>query len=74
MPVVNVSIIDVLSDFVFDLLRMNLNIASLGLHIHIILDCQQHEDMDVDLDRDFLIGLREVRVFTDKEILDEHKV
>ena len=32
-----------------------------------------HNDMDVDMDRTFLIGLRDVKPLADKEHLDEHK-
>ena len=38
-----------------------------------ITDCCDHEDMDVDLDREFLLGLRELKVLTDKENLDDHR-
>ncbi|XP_041354579.1 acidic fibroblast growth factor intracellular-binding protein-like [Gigantopelta aegis] len=37
------------------------------------VECKSHEDMDVDLDRDFLLQLRELKVLMDKEYLDEHK-
>lgn len=36
-------------------------------------DCRDHEDMDVDLDREFLLGLRELKFLTDKDHLDEHR-
>lgn len=30
-------------------------------------------DSDSDLNRDFLINLKDLKIFTDKEILEEHK-
>ncbi|XP_048736754.2 acidic fibroblast growth factor intracellular-binding protein-like [Ostrea edulis] len=36
-------------------------------------DCKVHEDMDVDLDRRFLQDLRELKMISEKEVLDEHK-
>ncbi|KAK3755329.1 hypothetical protein RRG08_026059 [Elysia crispata] len=36
-------------------------------------DCQDHEDMDVDMDRDFLLDLREVKVLTERDYVEEHK-
>ncbi|KAI0234810.1 Acidic fibroblast growth factor intracellular-binding protein [Lamellibrachia satsuma] len=36
-------------------------------------DSKDHEDIDVDLSRDFLHDLRDVKVLADKELLDEHK-
>ncbi|XP_022329419.2 acidic fibroblast growth factor intracellular-binding protein-like [Crassostrea virginica] len=35
--------------------------------------CTVHQDMDVDLDRGFLQDLRELKMISEKEILDEHK-
>jgi len=37
-------------------------------------ECDHHEDMDVDLDRAFLQDLRELKLLTDKQHLDEHKM
>lgn len=37
------------------------------------VECTGHEDMDVDLDRDFLQKLRDLKILTEKEYLDEHK-
>ncbi|XP_052769077.1 acidic fibroblast growth factor intracellular-binding protein-like [Mya arenaria] len=37
-------------------------------------ECDNHEDMDVDLDRSFLQDLRELKILTDKQHLDEHKM
>jgi len=36
-------------------------------------DCKDHDDNDVDIDRDFLQALRELKTLADKEYLDEHK-
>lgn len=36
-------------------------------------ECDNHEDMDVDLDRMFLQDLRDLKILTEKEYLDEHK-
>jgi len=36
-------------------------------------DCKDHEDNDVDIDRDFLQSLRDLKVLAEKEFLDEHK-
>ena len=36
-------------------------------------DCPDHEDMDVDLDREFLLGLRELKVLADKDNLDDQR-
>ncbi|CAL1534602.1 unnamed protein product [Lymnaea stagnalis] len=36
-------------------------------------DCQNHEDMDVDMDRDFLLDLREVKVLMEREYAEEHR-
>ncbi|XP_064600078.1 acidic fibroblast growth factor intracellular-binding protein-like [Liolophura sinensis] len=36
-------------------------------------DCENHEDMDVDLDRNFLQELRDLKMLLEKEYLDEHK-
>uniref|UniRef100_A0A0B6ZDS5 Acidic fibroblast growth factor intracellular-binding protein n=1 Tax=Arion vulgaris TaxID=1028688 RepID=A0A0B6ZDS5_9EUPU len=36
-------------------------------------DCQHHEDMDVDMDRDFLLDLREVKVLMEREYAEEHR-
>ncbi|KAL5008908.1 hypothetical protein ScPMuIL_014489 [Solemya velum] len=36
-------------------------------------DSKEHEDMDVDLDREFLQELRELRILLDKENMDEQK-
>ncbi|KAK0056954.1 G-protein coupled receptor moody [Biomphalaria pfeifferi] len=36
-------------------------------------DCQNHEDMDVDMDRDFLMDLREVKVLMEREYAEEHR-
>lgn len=36
-------------------------------------ECKDHEDNDVDLDKDFLQDLREVKTLTERENLDEHK-
>lgn len=38
-----------------------------------VVDCKVHEDMDVDLDRRFLQDLRELKMISEKEVLDEHK-
>ncbi|KAK7481158.1 hypothetical protein BaRGS_00027591 [Batillaria attramentaria] len=37
------------------------------------VECKNHEDMDVDLDRDFLLLLRELKVLVEKEYLEEHR-
>ncbi|ELU08879.1 hypothetical protein CAPTEDRAFT_206066 [Capitella teleta] len=37
-------------------------------------DCKHHDDMDQDLDRDFLIDLRDLKILSEKEHLDEHRV
>ncbi|XP_005106473.1 acidic fibroblast growth factor intracellular-binding protein [Aplysia californica] len=36
-------------------------------------DCQTHEDMDVDMDRDFLLDLRELKVLMEREYAEEHR-
>ncbi|XP_060590467.1 acidic fibroblast growth factor intracellular-binding protein-like [Ruditapes philippinarum] len=36
-------------------------------------ECDNHEDMDVDLDRMFLQELRDLKILTEKEFLDEHR-
>lgn len=36
-------------------------------------DCKDHKDMDVDLDRDFLHGLRDVKLLAEKDQMDEHR-
>jgi hypothetical protein len=36
-------------------------------------DCKSHEDMDVDLDRDFLLSLRELKALLEKDVLEEHR-
>ncbi|CAG5124637.1 unnamed protein product [Candidula unifasciata] len=36
-------------------------------------ECQHHEDMDVDMDRDFLLDLREVKVLMEREYAEEHR-
>ena len=36
-------------------------------------DCVSHADMDVDLDRNFLLGLRDVKTLSEKDCIDEHK-
>lgn len=36
-------------------------------------ECTDHEDNDVDLDKDFLQDLREVKTLTERENLDEHR-
>lgn len=36
-------------------------------------ECESHEDMDVDLDRVFLQDLRDLKILTEKEFLDEQK-
>ena len=38
-----------------------------------VSECKNHEDMDVDLDRNFLLSLRELKVLVDKEYLEEHR-
>ena len=40
----------------------------------IVSDCQDHEDMDQDLDREFLQGLRELKDLLDSKHLDKHKM
>ena len=35
--------------------------------------CADQEGSDVDLDRDFLQGLRELKFLSEKEVVDEHK-
>ncbi|XP_076442471.1 acidic fibroblast growth factor intracellular-binding protein-like [Babylonia areolata] len=37
------------------------------------VECKNHEDMDVDLDRNFLLMLRELKVLVEKECLEEHR-
>lgn len=37
------------------------------------VECTVHADMDVDLDRGFLHDLRELKMISEKEVLDEHK-
>jgi len=37
-------------------------------------DCVGHEDMDVDLDREFLLNLRELKILQEKEVMEEHKL
>ena len=39
----------------------------------LLLECKNHEDMDVDLDRNFLLSLRELKVLVEKEYLEEHR-
>ncbi|XP_059173351.1 acidic fibroblast growth factor intracellular-binding protein-like [Physella acuta] len=36
-------------------------------------ECQNHEDMDVDMDRDFLLDLREFKVLMEREYAEEHR-
>ncbi|XP_074646357.1 acidic fibroblast growth factor intracellular-binding protein-like [Tubulanus polymorphus] len=36
-------------------------------------ESKQHEDMDVDFDREFFQELRELKILTEKDIIDEHK-
>jgi len=38
------------------------------------VDCKEHDGNDIDLDREFLQSLRELKVLLDKENLDEHKM
>lgn len=38
-----------------------------------VSECKNHEDMDVDLDRDFLLSLRELKVLVEKEYLEDHR-
>ena len=48
-----------------------------ALVMHVVLlfvaECDNHEDMDVDLDRMFLQELRDFKILTEKEYLDEHR-
>ncbi|KAH3826890.1 acidic fibroblast growth factor intracellular-binding protein-like [Dreissena polymorpha] len=37
-------------------------------------ECDNHEDMDVDLDRAFLQDLRDLKILTEKQHVDEHKL
>ncbi|XP_071079950.1 acidic fibroblast growth factor intracellular-binding protein-like [Haliotis cracherodii] len=37
------------------------------------IECTEHEDMDVDLDRDFLLQLRELKGLMEREYCEEHK-
>ena len=38
-----------------------------------VSECENHEDMDVDLDRMFRQELRDLKLLTEKEWLDEQK-
>jgi len=38
-----------------------------------VFSCADQEGSDVDLDRDFLQGLRELKFLSEKEVVDEHK-
>ena len=39
----------------------------------LLVECDNHEDMDVDLDRMFLQDLRDFKMFTEKQCIDEQK-
>jgi len=45
-----------------------------GLTTVVVLCWADQERTDVDLDREFLQGLRELKFLSEKEIVDEHKV
>lgn len=38
-----------------------------------IVECKGHQDMDVDLDREFLQNLRDLKLFLEKDVIDEHR-
>ncbi len=38
-----------------------------------VSDCRDHEDMDQDLDREFLQGLRELKDLLDSKHIEKHK-
>ena len=48
--------------------------SDLTLIVILLADTKDHDDIDVDLNRDFLHDLRDVKVLADKELLDEHKL
>ena len=50
--------------------------VSWGINIYLIIfaDCLDHEDMDQDLDRDFLHDLRDIKALLEREVLEDHKV
>lgn len=37
------------------------------------VECKGHQDMDVDLDREFLQNLRDLKLFLEKDVIDEHR-